>query len=313
MTWKVLVSAPYLLPDLDRYMPMLEENGVEAIRADVRERMDEEELLAVVNDIDGAICGDDRFSDRVMEAAPKLKVISKWGTGIDSIDQEAAARRGIKICNTPGAFSEPVADTVLGYMLNFARNLHVMDKDMRNGKWDKRMGRSLGECTLGVIGVGNCGKAVLRRANVFGMKLLGNDIVEIPASFTDSVGVSMVSKEDLLKESDFVSLNCTLNPTSYHLMGPAEFEIMKPTAYLVNTCRGPVVHETALVAALEDSSIGGAALDVFEDEPLPLDSRLRTLTNCMLAPHNANSSPRAWLRVHESTIGNLLEALRSSE
>jgi D-3-phosphoglycerate dehydrogenase len=276
----------------------------------VRERLSEEELVGLIADVDGVISGDDRFTARVLERAKKLKVISKWGTGIDSIDQEAAARLGIAVRNTPGAFTDPVADTVMGYVLCFARQLPWMDRDIRQGRWEKRMGASLRERTLGVIGVGNVGKAVVRRAVGFGVRVLGNDIVELPKAFVSETGLEVVPREDLLCRLDLVSLNCTLNKTSYHLIGEAALELMKPTAYLINTARGPLIDEKALVRALQAGRIAGAALDVFEQEPLPEDSPLRRLDNCLLAPHNSNSSPAAWKRVHENTLKNLLDELK---
>lgn len=312
MRWRVLVSAPYMLPVLSEYHSIFEENDVEVIAASVRERLSEAELLPLVGDVDGAICGDDRFTERVLRAAPRLRVISKWGTGIDSINLQAAGRLGIRVCNTPGAFTDPVADTVMGYILAFARQLHWMDQDIRAGRWQKPLCVSLQERVLGVVGVGNIGVAVARRAVAFGMHVLGNDIVEIPASFLADTGLKVVSLDQLLAETDFVSLNCDLNPTSYHLIGQRELALMKPTAYLINTSRGPVVDEQALVRALQERQIAGAALDVFEKEPLPPDSSLRALDNCLLAPHNANSSPQAWRRVHENTIHNLLKGLRDS-
>lgn len=313
MKWRVLISAPYMLPVLDEYRPIFAENDVEVIVAPVRERLSEAELLPLIGDVDGAICGDDRFTERVLRAAPRLKVISKWGTGIDSIDLQAAERLGIRVCNTPGAFTDPVADTVMGYILTFARQLHWMDQDIRAGRWQKRLCVSLQERVLGVVGVGDIGKAVARRAVAFGMHVLGNDIVEIPASFIAVTGLEVVSLDELLVRTDFVSLNCTLNPTSYHLIGQRELALMKPIAYLINTSRGPVVDEQALVQALQERQIAGAALDVFEEEPLPPDSPLRALDNCLMAPHNANSSPQAWRRVHENTIHNLLEGLQATK
>lgn len=309
MSWKVLVSAPYIQPVIDRFRTIFEAHDIELIIPSVRERLCEEELLQWVGDVDGVICGDDRFTGRVLRAAPRLKVISKWGTGIDSIDVEACKRLGIAVRNTPNAFSEPVADTVMGYILCFARQLLWMDRDMRAGVWSKRPGISLRECTLGVIGVGNVGKAVVRRAIAFRMRVLGNDIVEMPAEFVAETGIEMVAKEDLLRQADFVSLNCDLNPTSFHLMSDREFLLMKSTAYLINTARGPIIDEPALVRALQEKRIAGAALDVFEVEPLPENSPLRRMDNVLLAPHNANSSPEAWERVHQNTIRNLLEVL----
>jgi D-3-phosphoglycerate dehydrogenase len=312
MAWKVLVSAPYFIPVVEEYQKRLSEEGVELIPAEVNERLSEEELLAVIGDIDGIICGDDRITKRVLDAAPRLKVISKWGTGIDSIDSEEAKRRGIPVYRTLNAFSEPVADTVLGYILTFARKLPWMDRDIRRGNWEKPPLVSLRECVLGVVGVGDCGKAVVRRAMAFGMRILGNDIVEMPDDFRTETGIEMVALDKLLATADFVSLNPDLNPTSYHLISKNQLDMMKPGAYLINASRGPVVDEAALIEALHNKDIAGAGLDVFEEEPLPQDSPLREFDNCLLAPHNANSSPEAWQRVHENTVRNLLKGLRQT-
>src|SRR5262249_44347289 len=152
------------------------------------------------------------------EAARNLKVISKWGTGIDSIDLNAAERHKVKVCNTPNAFSEPVADTVFAYMLAIARQPFGMTVDIRSGRWDKPQLFSLRERTLGVGGVGNCGKAVVRRAAAFGMPVLGTDIVEVDPAVLHETGLRMVSLTDLLRQADFVTLHTTLNPTSFHLI-----------------------------------------------------------------------------------------------
>ena len=306
----ILFSAPYMVPHLDRFGPILARYGLELITLPVQERLEENQILEYAGQFDGAICGDDRFTARVLEACtPRLKVISKWGTGIDSIDHEAAARLGIQVGRTPNAFTLAVADTVLGYMLAFARQQPWMDRAMKSGHWVKLPGRSLSECSLGVIGVGNCGKAILRRARAFGMELLGNDIVGIAPDFLLENCVDMLCLEDLLARADFVSLNCDLNPTSRHLINAHTLSMMKPTAVLINAARGPVVDEPALVHALRSGGIAGAALDVYEVEPLPADSPLLKMDNVLLAPHNANSSPAAWERVHRNTLRNLLDGL----
>lgn len=306
----ILFSAPYMLPFLDRFRPVLERQGLDLITPEVRERLDENELLRYAGQFDGTICGDDCYSACVLEAClPRLKVISKWGTGIDSIDSTAASRLGIKIFRTPNAFTLPVTDTVLGYMLAFARRQTWMDREMKTGKWEKLPGKALHECTLGVIGVGTIGKAVARRARAFGMTVLGKDIVEIDHVFITETGIEMTTLDSLLSRSDFVSVNCDLNPTSLRLINSHTLGLMQPHAVLINTARGPIVDEAALVTALQAGTIAGAALDVFEVEPLPADSPLLKMDNVMLAPHNANSSPAAWERVHRNTIRNLLEGL----
>jgi len=306
----ILFSAPYMLPTLQRFRPVLERHGLELITPKVEERLEEDEILKYAGQFEGAICGDDRYTARVLAACvPPLKVISKWGTGVDSIDSAACERLGVKLCRTTDAFTQPVADSVLGYMLAFARRLPWMDRAMKAGVWDKIPGRALHECSLGVVGVGLIGKAVLRRAQVFGMNLLGNDIITIDPAFIAETGVEMTSFDDLLRRADFVSLNCDLNPTSLKLVNTRALSLMRPDAVLINTARGPIVDEAALVKALKAGTIGGAALDLFEVEPLPAGSPLRQMDNVMLAPHNANSSPAAWEKVHWNTIKNLVEGL----
>jgi D-3-phosphoglycerate dehydrogenase len=310
MKYTVLLSAPYMIPVLDRFGPLFGKSDIELIVPNVHERMEEADLLRYAGQFDGAICGDDRYTLRVIEAcAPRLKVISKWGTGIDSIDAEACSRYGVKLCRTPNAFTLPVADTVLGYVLAFARRQPWLDREMKSGKWEKIPGRALHECTLGVIGIGNIGKAVTRRARAFGMKVYGTDIIEIDPAFISETGVEMTSLQSLISNSDFVSVNCDLNPTSYHLINRDTLAWMKSNAVLINTARGPIVEEEALIEALQAGRLGGAALDVFEHEPLPLDSPLMKMDNVLLAPHNSNSSPAAWERVHWNTIRNLLDGL----
>lgn len=307
---RVLLSAPYMIPVVNRFSPLFKQAGIELVVHEVEERLSEDQLLTYAGEIDGAICGDDAFTSKVLElAAPRLRVISKWGTGIDSIDCEAAARLGIKVCNTPGAFTDPVADSVMSYILAFARRLPWMDRAMKAGYWEKIPGRTLSECTLGVVGVGKIGKAVLRRGRAFGMRLLGNDIVAIDPDFIHQVEVEMMSLPRLLSQSDFVSLNCDLNPTSYYLINQETITQMRSDAILINTSRGPVVDEQALIDALQTGRIAGAALDVFEDEPLPTESPLRSMDNVLLAPHNANSSPTVWERVHWNTLRNLFDGL----
>lgn len=306
----VLFSAPYMLPFLNCFRPVFDACGILLIVTPVAERLDEHALMQYAGQFDGALSGDDQFNARVLEAcAPRLRVIAKWGTGIDSIDKETCDRLGIKVGRTLNAFTLPVADTVMGYLLAFVRRQPWMDRAMKAGYWEKIPGRSMSECTLGVVGVGNIGKAVILRARPFGMKILGTDIVEIAPEFVVENGVEMTSLEELLQRSDYVTLNCDLNPTSFHLLNAHTLALMKPSAVLINVARGQCVDEPALIDALQRGVIGGAALDVYEIEPLPLDSPLLKLDHVLLAPHNANSSPTAWERVHWNTLRFLLEEL----
>ena len=310
MKYKVLFTAPYMIPFADRFKPIFDQYDIDLIIPDVHERMEETDLLPYAGQFDGAICGDDRYTARVIEAClPRLRVISKWGTGIDSIDAEACSRYKIKLCRTLNAFTLPVADSVLGYILAFARRQPWMDREMKSGKWEKIAGKSLSECTLGIIGVGNIGKAVTRRARAFGMQVYGTDILEIDHVFIRETGIAMMDLQSLLSSSDFISINCDLNPSSQHLMNRDTLALMRSNAVLINTARGPIVEEKALIEALQTKRLAGAALDVFEHEPLPLQSPLMKMDNVLLAPHNSNSSPAAWERVHWNTIRNLLEGL----
>ena len=306
----VLLSAPYMLPYLSRFQPIFDHYHCQLLIPEVNERLSAEEILAYAGQFDGTICGDDRYTpDVIRQCAPRLKVISKWGTGIDSIDKETAESLGMQVFRTVNAFTVPVSDSVMGYILAFARQQPWMDDEVKAGKWTKISGCALSECTLGVIGVGFIGKEVLRKAHAFGMRLLANDIIEVPQEFLDQVPVEIVPFDELLTRADFISVNCDLNSTSHHLLNPSAFALMKPTAVLINTARGPIVDESALIEALQSGKIAGAAMDVFEVEPLPLDSPLLTMKTVMLAPHNSNSSPAAWEKVHWNTIRNLLVGL----
>lgn len=305
----VLITAPYFLPVADRYRDEFARHGVEPRPVAVEQALREDELLPIVGDVEGIICGDDEITARVIEAAPALRVIAKWGTGIDAIDQEAAKRRGIRVTRTPGAFDDPVADSVLAYMLCFARRTPWMDREIKAGGWTKLPGFSLGESTVGVVGCGRIGRAVAKRARAFGSRLLGFDPSPECAALAQDEGIEMVPLERVLSEGDLITLHAALDAGSHHLIGERELELMKPSAYLVNTARGKLVDERALAHALASGTIAGAGLDVFEEEPPPPDSPLRELDNVLLGSHNANSSPAAWERVHESTLRQLFDAL----
>lgn len=306
----VLLTAPYMIPFVDRFRPVFEHYGLQLIIPNVRERMEEADLLQYAGQFDGAICGDDRYTPAVLEAcSPRLKVISKWGTGVDSIHAQTCSRLNIQLRRTPNAFTTPVADSVMGYLLAFARRQPWMSDQMKAGIWKKIPGKALSEMTLGIIGLGAIGKAVARRARAFSMKIYGTDIIEIDHVFVGETGIEITSLSALLSHADFISVNCDLNPTSQHLLNPKTLAQAKPGAVVINTARGPIIDEAALITALQSGHLGGAALDVFEHEPLPHTSPLLTMDNVLLAPHNANSSPAAWERVHWNTIKNLLEGL----
>jgi D-3-phosphoglycerate dehydrogenase len=306
----VLVTAPYLRRYIERAQKIFEHYGMRPIYDLANEHLLEGDLAKYNGQYDATVCGDDEFTEAILDAnLPRLKIISKWGTGINSIDTVAAGRLGVIVGNTPNAFTLPVADTVMAYMLAFARQIVWVDREIRAGRWEKLPVHSLSECTLGVVGIGNIGSAVIRRARAFGMRILGTDIRPIRRDFILETGTELVDLPTLLKEADYVSLNCDLNPTSYHMINAETLALMKPNAVSINTARGPIVEQPALVAALQKSQIAGAALDVFEHEPLTAADPLCQMENVLLGPHNANASPAALEHVFYNTFHNLLVGL----
>jgi len=307
--FNVLISAPYFQLEIDRFKDELSSKKINFVLPHVHERLEERQLLEIVHEYDGILCGDDRITSYVLDAAKRLKVIVKWGTGIDSIDKEYARTKGIPVFNTPNAFTEPVSDSAMALMLSFARQIIPSDRILKQGEWDKKVGFCLCEKKLGIIGVGNIGRAIARKAKAFGIKIFGNDIREIPVEATAELGIEMVSLERLLAESDIISINCDLNPTSRHLIGSRQFALMKSEAVLINTARGPIVSEPDLIEALSSGKIAGAGLDVFEEEPLPPGSPLRGFDNCILSAHSTNGSRHFWQKVHRNSLNRLYEGL----
>lgn len=311
MKWNVLVSCPHLQSTIDKYYSLFEEHNIEIDLPKVEQNLSEGELLNIINKYDGVIAGDDKFTKKVLEKAEKLKVISKWGIGIDGIDLDAANKLGIKVYNTQNVFAEEVSDIVIGYIILLSRKLHIIDRIVREGKWkDAQLrGTSLNGKTLGIVGVGSIGQAVTRKAVSVGMNILGYDVYELPSQFTAEIGIKQVSFDELIKKSDFISLNCNLTFSNFHMINEKEFSMMKNGVYIINTARGPLINESALEKAIKEGKVGGVALDVFEYEPLPLNSSLRQLENCIFGAHNSSNTYEAVMRVNEFAIKNLIEGL----
>lgn len=310
MEKRALVLCLHLQRHLERYADTFERHGIEVVAPAVEQQMREAELLPIIGGFDGVIAGDDEFTSRVLEAGrPRLRIVSKWGIGVDGIDREAARRLGIEVTNTPDAFADEVADVVLGYLVLLTRRLHLMDRSVREGGWSKPQGTSLRGKRLGVVGVGSIGRAVVRRGQAIGMEVSGTDIGEIGEDFRRETGLAQKSLEDLLGSSDFVSLNCPLTPQTRHLIDRAALAHMQPGSFLINTGRGQLVDEVALVEALASGHLAGAALDVFEREPLAATSPLLGFEGVVLGTHNASNTLEAVLRVNELSIENLLRGL----
>ena len=217
----------------------------------------------------------------------KLKLVARFGVGYDSVDVAACTDNGVLLTISPDGVRRPVAASVIGFVLALAHRMFLKDKLTREGRWAEKgnyLGSGLMGRTLGVVGVGNIGKEIFKLAQPFGMKLLGCD-PNVPQSAVASLGVSMVDLETLLRQSDHISINTPLDDKTRGLIGAKEFALMKPSAYFINTARGPVVVESALIDALKNSRIAGAAIDVFEQEPVSPDNPLLKMDNVIVAPH----------------------------
>jgi len=309
--YRALVTAPPILPKIFNYKNLFDKKSVEIVVPpyEVVECLYENELVELLKNIDGILCGDDKITENVLKQTKRLKVISKWGTGIDSIDKDAAERLGIKVLRVKDVFSEPVSDTVLAYILLFSRKIIEKNQIVINNKWEKTESHTLKEKSLGIIGVGHIGKVVAQKALALGMKVYGNDVREISRDFVKKTDIEMVNLNELLTNADFITLHCDLNNSSFHLIGEKELKIMKSESVLINTSRGEVVDQPSLELALQHNEISGAALDVFEVEPLPEESILRKMNNVFLSPHNSNGSPQVFNKVDELSIQNLFDAL----
>ena len=231
-----------------------------------------------------------RFSDAVFGACPGLRMISIWGTGTDNIDLDAAARRGVTVCNIPGVNAIAVAEHAIALMLAVARKIPAIDREMREGAWPREMLTQLYGKTLGVFGTGSIGARVAELGRAFGMTVLAWSARGDPAR-VETMGATAVPKHDILRRADFISLNLRLTAATRGFLGRDEFEAMKPTAILVNTGRGALADRDALYAALASGAIAGAGLDVFHDEPVVAGDPLLGFANTVLSPHNAGQTP----------------------
>lgn len=307
---KVLISAPYMHKEKEKILHMLKEYSFDVDWIPVEERLEEEDLLPVISKYDGILCGDDRITEKVIDAATNLKVIVKWGTGIDSINAEYAASKGIQVKRTPNAFTEPVADTTIGLMLNEVRGLFRNNTVVKEGKWEKPQGYTLREKVVGIIGFGDIGQAVARRLIPFGPKVLVNDVKALDDELCDSLNVQKASKEEIYETCDIITIHTDLNPSTQYLLNKETFSHMKKKPYVINTARGPLIKEEDLIEALQSGTIVGIGMDVFEFEPLAVNNLLRSMENVTASCHNSNSSPQCWDKVHHNSLQMMEESLK---
>jgi glyoxylate reductase len=289
-------------------------------RCDVRIWEDEtpppyDMLVSEVRDVDGLLCLlTDRIDRGLLDMAKRLRVISTMAVGYDNIDLVTATERGIPVGNTPGVLTETTTDLTWTLLAAAARRIVEADRYTRAGRWRTwgpmtLLGRDVHGATLGIVGMGRIGEAVARRARGFDMHVLYHNRHRLDRDHERELQIKYAPFERLLSESDFVSLHLSLTQETRHLMNSDAFAKMKPTAILVNTARGPIVDGAALYEALRDGVIGGAGLDVTEEEPIPMDDPLLTLENCVILPHIGSASVQTRTRMAQMAAENLLAGL----
>ena len=276
-----------------------------------------DELLRAIEGCEGVLTlltdrVDDEFLDR---AGAQLKVVSNFAVGFDNIDVAACTRRGVAVGNTPGVLTDTTADLAFALLMAAARRLPEGDRHVRSGQWRTwgpmlLLGPDIHGATIGIVGFGRIGQAVAQRALGFGMKVVYHSLTRRPAEVEERFGARFLPLEELLAQSDFVSLHVNLTAETRHLMNAQRLGWMKPSAVLVNTSRGPVVDPTALYEALRDGVIFAAALDVTDPEPIPFDDPLLTLDNCLVVPHIASASRATRGRMAAMAAANLLAGVR---
>ncbi|GAH61232.1 unnamed protein product, partial [marine sediment metagenome] len=269
------------------------------------------EMLKLIKDVDGIIIGIDELSAEIIEEADELKVISKYGTGLDNIDINMATNKEIIVTSTPTANVDAVADLAFGLILSLTRRIPEADKKTKSGKWKKIIGKSVWEKTIGIIGLGKIGRQVVRRAKGFETNILVFDIVK-DKKFAQKYGIKYVNLEKLLRKSDYITIHIPLNDATRNMISYEELEKMKKDAFLINTSRGGIVDEEALYDALKNNKLRGAALDVYTNEPLR-ESPLKELDNVIMTPHIGAYTEEAIENMSIQAAQNLIDVLEGRE
>ncbi len=311
---RVLITARAIWEHGKNAEDLLRSEGFEVVRTPIPGPLAEATLLPLLDGFDAVIASSDAYNASVLTSVPRLKVISRWGVGIDSVDLAAATREGILITNCPGSMTDPVADYTFALMLSISRRIVEGDALMRSGQWGELGGVLVCGKTLGLVGLGQIGQGVAKRAVGFGMRLLAYDPPAAAAGVSklspELAHVEFVELNELLAQSDFVSLHAPNLPETRRMFNADLFAKMKPSAYFINTARGALVDEDALLLALQNGTIAGAGIDVYSKEPLPADHPLRQAPNCVLTPHNAFNAAETARATSLQTANNVLRALK---
>ncbi|MDW3177668.1 MAG: NAD(P)-dependent oxidoreductase [Acidimicrobiia bacterium] len=306
---RVAVTCTHLQRDIDGYRQHFADAGLElSIPPVPGQELAGAELVSAMEGIVGIVAGDDQFTDAVMAQLPDLKVISKWGIGLDGIDLPKAAERGITVTNTPGMFGNEVAEQGLAYLFALARGIVNVDREVRAGGWPKPVGRSIGSLTATVLGLGDIGRTLVTKLLALGVTVTGSDPSPAAAEWATQVGITLGDAATLARDVDVVMITAPLNEATRGMVDETFIAGMREGSWLINVGRGPIVVGSAVADAIDSGHLAGAALDVFEIEPL-VDERLRTSPNLILGSHNASNTYEACHRTHEQAIKNLIANL----
>jgi len=310
MKFNILITAFPFVNEYKRLRKLFINSNFNIKVVKTTQSLKEKDLLKLVENIDGILCGDDEINEKVLKKANKLKVLSKWGTGIDSIDLEACKKLNIKVYNTPGAFTESVATQALALILNFNRKILQNHNNIQKGIWNKLEGLTLVKKNIGIIGLGNIGLRIAELLVPFNSKVFGNDIKKISKKKLKKFKISFKSKNFIYQKSDIIILATDLNDTTKHLINSKLSKLIKSKPLIVNIARGPIIEEKALIFLLQKKIIKGACLDVFEYEPLTKKSKLTKFNNVILTSHNAFNTKDEVNKVHLNTYKNLISGLK---
>ena len=309
---KILVTCPPMLGMMSDLQYLFDESGAKVHCPDVVQTLTEEELIELVPDFDGWIIGDDPATAAVFEAgkAGRLKAAVKWGIGVDNVDLEAAHSIGIPVTNTPMMFGREVADLAMSYVVGLARDAFVVHSSVVAGEWPKPRGISLAGRTMGLVGFGDIGQNVARRAQAADMRVIAYDPYY---KHVEGLGdIDSCEWPSRLGECDFLVFTCSLNSGNWHMLNDGTLRQTKPDVRIVNVARGGLIDETALISALESGHVNSTALDVFEVEPLPEDSRIRAFPRNIFGSHNGSNTADAVKRASQEAVSILLESLESA-
>jgi D-3-phosphoglycerate dehydrogenase len=313
MSWKTLITARACEQVGKAALDVLKNAGCEVVIASRFGPLSADEVLANLDGMDAVLASSDKYSAAVLESAvaSKLKIISRWGVGYDSIDMPTATKLGITVAFTPGMLDNAVADYAFAMLFAVGRRVHEGHLSMRNNAWTVSWGHDISGKTLGILGCGRIGQAVAKRASGFNMRLIGHDIKPNPDA--EKLGVKFVSLDELLEQSDFLSLHSALTPQNRGMIGEAQLKKMKPSSYLINTARGALVDEAALIRALEGGWIAGAAIDAFSVEPLPADHPMRKAPNILLTAHQAFNGRETGERVSVAAAQAIVDLMNGKK